>query len=153
MTTSTQALPSALLVIGDASSVKTSTSDGGQIRRVDVTPLLELPNVVSFDEMVAEFEGMPGMADALREARVELGREAYESNGRSLAALRLAAGLSQTQLARRVGTSQPHVARIENGKTDPGTDIVSRIAGALGVDPEKVFAAVRMAREDVLNEG
>ena len=48
--------------------------------------------------------------------------------------MREEAGLTQVQLARAIGTSQPTIARLEKG-LDPRTprwDTLSRIAGALG---------------------
>jgi transcriptional regulator with XRE-family HTH domain len=40
--------------------------------------------------------------------------------------------LSQTQLARRMKTSQSYVARIEGGKVRPSTDALERFAQATG---------------------
>jgi len=40
--------------------------------------------------------------------------------------------LSQTQLARRMKTSQSYVARIEGGKVRPSTDALERFAHATG---------------------
>lgn len=47
---------------------------------------------------------------------------------------RHAAGLTQTELARRAGTSQPTVARLETGTSEPTVATLRRIASALGVD-------------------
>ncbi|MBI4696154.1 MAG: helix-turn-helix domain-containing protein [Gammaproteobacteria bacterium] len=86
------------------------------------------------------------MAELVAEARRKLSRELDSIEPESLASLRLAAGLSQAQLAARVGTSQPHIARIEMGKTDPGTDLIARIAEALEQNASRIFAAVRTQR-------
>ena len=40
------------------------------------------------------------------------------------------AGLSQSQLARRMKTSQSYIARIEGGKVRPSTDALERFAQA-----------------------
>lgn len=45
---------------------------------------------------------------------------------------RIAAGLSQTELARRMGTSQPVIARIEGGGSTPTVDMLDRLARATG---------------------
>ena len=42
------------------------------------------------------------------------------------------AGLSQTQLARRMKTSQSYVARIESGQVKPSADALERFARATG---------------------
>ena len=49
-----------------------------------------------------------------------------------LAERRRTLGLSQTQVAARMGTSQSAVARIENGATDVLLSTVDRYATALG---------------------
>ena len=63
----------------------------------------------TYDALGEEFE----LAEALIEARTR-------------------AGLSQTQLARRMKTSQSYVARIEGGKVRPSTDALERFARATG---------------------
>jgi len=51
---------------------------------------------------------------------------------KALIEARTRAGLSQTQLARRMKTSQSYVARIEGGKVRPSTDALERFAQATG---------------------
>lgn len=58
------------------------------------------------------------------EARLELAELVYSA--------RKAAGLSQTELARRAGTRQSVISAIENGAQAPGGVMLSRIAYALG---------------------
>lgn len=107
---------------------------------------LPLPNTVSLDSLLSEFEAEPAMAAQMQQARRNLGALIYSDEPETLSALRLSAGLSQAKLAMLVGTSQPHVARIEGGQTDPGTDVIARIAIALGVDEPKAFSAIRLQR-------
>src|SRR5258708_6917137 len=45
---------------------------------------------------------------------------------------RMEAGLSQTELAKRMGTSQPVIARIEGGSSTPTVDMLDRLARATG---------------------
>ena len=75
-----------------------------------------------------ELPVLPGFRDmALRrmaEQRVGLVRE--------LAAQRLASGLSQTEVAARMGTSQSAVARLESGATDARASTLERYAAAIG---------------------
>ena len=52
---------------------------------------------------------------------------------RSLIEARARAGLSQTQLARRMNTSQSYVARIESGQVKPSTAALERVAKATGL--------------------
>ena len=51
---------------------------------------------------------------------------------RDLVAQRQAAGLSQTEVAARMGTSQSAVARLESGTTDVRTSTLERYAAAVG---------------------
>jgi len=51
---------------------------------------------------------------------------------RGLAEQRLAAGLSQTEVAARMGTSQSAVARLESGATDARASTLERYAAAIG---------------------
>lgn len=58
------------------------------------------------------------------EARLHLAELVYNA--------RTAAGLSQTELARRAGTRQAVISAIENGAQAPGGIMLARIAQALG---------------------
>ena|SRR5437764_13743562 len=49
-----------------------------------------------------------------------------------LTAQRQAAGLSQTEIAARMGTSQSAVARLEAGEADPRASTLERYAAAIG---------------------
>ena len=66
-------------------------------------------------------------------------RAEYEAPGaefefiESLIAARLAAGLTQAELAERLGTKQPAVARLESGAMPPSLDMLKRLAKALNV--------------------
>lgn len=60
--------------------------------------------------------------------------------------LRLKAGLSQIQLAKRANATQSYIARLEAGTLDPGTDMLARLAKALDMSEAEVFAAVRILR-------
>lgn len=86
------------------------------------------------------------MVSALERARKHLAITLYASESNTLTALRLSAGLSQARLAQLIGTSQSHVARIEGGQTDPGTEVIAKMAMALGVDEHKAFQAIRHQR-------
>jgi transcriptional regulator with XRE-family HTH domain len=69
-------------------------------------------------------------------------REAYEEQApeyaiaRAIIAARAHAGLSQAELARRMATSQPFVARLESGRTLPSLRALLRVAEATGTVPE-----------------
>ena len=68
-----------------------------------------------------------------------------------LKALRERAGLSQKQLAERVHTKQPSIARLEGARAWPKLDLLQRVARALGAEMIVSFrrphAAGRRSRE------
>ena len=78
---------------------------------------------------------MPGFREmALRQADEQTARMA-EDRGRlvrELAEQRQAAGLSQTEVAARMGTSQSAVARLESGIADVRASTLERYAAAVG---------------------
>jgi transcriptional regulator with XRE-family HTH domain len=70
--------------------------------------------------------------------------------GPSLARLRLSRGYSQQQLATMIGSSQPHIARIESGRGELFFDTAGRLADALGVKLDELrplIDATRAARK------
>jgi transcriptional regulator with XRE-family HTH domain len=52
--------------------------------------------------------------------------------GRVVEESRRAAGMTQAELARRIGTTQPAISKIESGRTLPGIDLLERVARATG---------------------
>lgn len=68
-------------------------------------------------------------ADATREA------------ARALVRARQEAGLSQAALAKKIGTGQAVVSRIESGAVSPTLDMVTRLAHGLGMRPVIAFVA------------
>ncbi len=60
-------------------------------------------------------------------------RQAYEL-GVLVREQRIAAGLTQNELAKRTGMSQPAVARLEAGGTEPTIATLRRIAEALEIE-------------------
>jgi ribosome-binding protein aMBF1 (putative translation factor) len=48
---------------------------------------------------------------------------------------RAAAGLTQAQLAERMGTAQSYVAKLESGRAHPTTDTLVKVAKATGTRP------------------
>ena len=79
---------------------------------------------------------MPGFREmALRRRADEQAARMAEDRGRlvrELAEQRQAAGLSQTEVAARMGTSQSAVARLESGTADVRASTLERYAAAVG---------------------
>ena len=49
-----------------------------------------------------------------------------------VARLRMLRGLTQEELAQKVGTKQPSIARLESGRTEPKISFLRRVVEALG---------------------
>lgn len=99
---------------------------------------------LSIDDYVAELEKDQEWAVELERGRAELAGELVDVA--PLASLRLARGLSQRQLAERVGASQPQIARLEQGKGNPEVATLRRVARELGVRIEQVLLAFESRR-------
>jgi len=97
------------------------TSEAAEI--LEGEPGMRLPVMPGFREMA--LRRMPDeRAARMAEDRTSLVRE--------LAEQRQAAGLSQTEIAARMGTSQSAVARLESGTADVRASTLERYAAAVG---------------------
>ncbi len=65
-------------------------------------------------------------------AELEAMQPEYEFR-RALIVARIGAGLTQAELAARIGTRQPAIARLETGEARPSFQMLTRLAKALGV--------------------
>lgn len=64
--------------------------------------------------------------------------------GESLRGFRLASGLTQAELAARVGVGAPYISRLEHGRDQSSPALLGRIADALGASDSQrliLFAA------------
>ena len=59
--------------------------------------------------------------------------------GLNLRRLRVAAGLSQDELAARAGLDRTYISGIENGRRNPTIIVLHDIAIQLGVDPRELL--------------
>ncbi|HEY0021414.1 MAG TPA: helix-turn-helix transcriptional regulator [Longimicrobium sp.] len=64
--------------------------------------------------------------------------------------LRLERGLSQKQLAEAAGLSQPRITDIERSDANPTLLTITRIANALGVRVERLFAGKSVVDEELV---
>lgn len=68
--------------------------------------------------------------------------------GQVIRKARIAAGLSQAELAKRVGTNQSAVSFIERGRRIPDVATVARIADAVGAPRQEFLARIADAMVD-----
>lgn len=104
--------------------------------------LLAVAGAVDIDDLVAEFEAESAdNADAIAQGRQWVAENFY-TDRLSLAQLRLQKGWSQAELARQAETSQPYIARLEQGRVDPQISTARKLARALGVSIETLVNAL-----------
>ncbi len=105
---------------------------GEQNPRGETPEAAEIPE----SEPGARLPVMPGFREmALRRMPDERAARMAEDRARlvrELAEQRQAAGLSQTEIAARMGTSQSAVARLESGTADVRASTLERYAAAVG---------------------
>jgi len=96
----------------------------------------------SLTDFIRELE-RDGFADEIKSARGRLSvRVQQAAEGRlTLRALRLKHEMSQTDLAEKLKTSQPHVARLESGRAEPGRTTMKKLAEVFGLDMNTIDEA------------
>src|SRR5689334_15377351 len=109
----------------------------GSVDRSAAGPAIESESAGGFaNDAGASLPVMPGFREMAlrRSADAQAARVAGERGRlvRELAEQRQAAGLSQTEVAARMGTSQSAVARLESGTADVRASTLERYAAAVG---------------------
>jgi DNA-directed RNA polymerase specialized sigma24 family protein len=128
---------------GDPAPAKSALSEPALREPALREPALREPALIepALSEPAAGLEAgslpvMPGFREmALRGRADEQAARMAEDRGRlvrELAEQRQAAGLSQTEVAARMGTSQSAVARLESGTADVRASTLERYAAAVG---------------------
>lgn len=80
---------------------------------------------------------------AMEQARKWVADTFHAEDGDTVRTLRLRNGWSQSQLATKLGTSQPHVVRIERGTENLTIETCRRLCSVLGVDMNTLDQALR----------
>jgi ribosome-binding protein aMBF1 (putative translation factor) len=106
----------------------------------DVSPAGVPADFVDIDDLISAEEATPQGRERLANARIKLSH-LERQDPLSLKKIRLQRGLSQQALATMIGTTQPHIARIESGRCDVQVGTLSRLAAALKVDSRELVTA------------
>ncbi|ANO57353.1 MULTISPECIES: helix-turn-helix domain-containing protein [Pseudomonas] len=120
-----------------AASVALGSNVHPLVRTYSVTNLSQQHN--DFEALMVELERDPESAAELADARAWVADTFYPGESDTLRTVRLRKGLSQMQLAERLQTSQPQVAKIESGKVDPQYSTLVKLGAALDLDPNALF--------------
>jgi DNA-binding XRE family transcriptional regulator len=99
---------------------------------------------LSATDRSARIRGNPLRAAAIVKGRQRLAKVADQKNAgfRPLSTLRLAAGLSQADLADKMDMKQPNIARLEKKPGDPSLSTLQKLATVLGVGIGEIIVAV-----------
>lgn len=125
--------------------------DGGDVGAITISEdassaHIALASGKSFDVQAAQLvpprvEGSPSSSGQLAAATQELALSSIDGTklGARVRELRLAAGLTQAELARRTGIHRPNIARVEAGRHTPSLETLARLAAAIGVPTASVL--------------
>lgn len=119
---------------------------------VDIDQLADDPAILQGGTEAGEYferrNSDPLRATRLNKARKKLGHALETKAGQttSLVALRMKAGLSQSELAKRMNTQQPSVARWERAPESMSFSTIEALAVALQVETMAVCAAISAQR-------
>lgn len=94
----------------------------------------------------------PSYRARMARARMVLASDLPDDPSVTLAKLRMARGLSQVDLARAVGTSQPHIAKIESGKCRVLFETAVKIADSLQVSLDSLRSVLAAAGNQQVTE-
>lgn len=94
-------------------------------------------------ELVDKWELDQDRRAAMEKARQWVAATFHGNDGDTVRTLRLRKGWSQSQLAAALGTSQPHVARIERGTENLAIETCRKLCSALDVDMNGLDRALR----------
>ncbi len=114
------------------------------VSQLSVSTYEQIPDgFVSIEDVlksVIDTETKALLPDARR--RFATARQATPDRAERLSDLRLEAGLSQDELAAKIGTSQPRLSLWEAGKEKPSFDCLLRLQSALQTDFNRLMAAI-----------
>jgi len=78
-------------------------------------------------------------------------KERTNEIGREITRLRTALGLTQQEVANRLGWSKSYICKIERNLTTPSPNILAALALACGTRPEYLLAKVHQLQFNLLN--
>ena len=141
-------------VVGELGAVTGSTSRTRcpvYVLEFDIEPQPhDPPNYRAIRQLVDEWQQDDSRRTAMEGARRWVAEEFRDEDSNTVRTLRLGKGWSQTRLAEELGTSQPHVARIERGTENLALETCRKLSWALGIDMNTLDQALR--RQEAIAE-
>lgn len=133
----------ALLGNGDASLHRRpidAADDGSSIVSISIDPTATKATLLFKSGVTSQLTVASAQASDMSNGRGDIAIDG-EKLGARLRELRLAAGLTQAELARRTGIHRPNIARVEAGRHTPSLETLARIANAIGVSTTHVLVS------------
>ena len=96
---------------------------------------------VTMDDFLIDIENDQELSKKLPDARKWVAETFYKDKN-SLSKLRLEKGWSQKQLAEKLNTKQPYIARIESGIEDIRLSTIKKLAKVFETDDSEIIRAI-----------
>jgi len=129
-------------IIEFGSRIAETWGSENQVKFINVSIPAQRSRVTkSIDAIVSEWEKDPALTKHFVNARTALSQKLKTKGESSLRTLRLSKGWSQEQLAKEIGSSQSHIARIERGTENITIETCRKLSDALEVDMNTLNAA------------
>lgn len=122
-----------------------SVAESFELYKIDdyIAPLPGAPEKYSkIGDLVEKWELDDERHTALKEARGWIADTFNSQDGDTIRTIRLHKGLSQAQLALEIGTSQPHIYRIERGTENISIETCRKLCRALEIDMNSLNRAL-----------
>lgn len=117
-----------------------ASDDGSEISSITIDPSATKATLVFESGAVSQLTLASMRASDMTNGQGDIAIDG-ERLGARLRELRLAAGLTQAELARRTGIHRPNIARVEAGRHTPSLETLARIANAIGVSTTHVLVS------------
>lgn len=110
---------------------------------------------VSSEQRAARIAASPLRSEGIRRGRIRLAAALGSANEGKifLSTLRLAAGLSQSELGKLIDMKQPNVARLEKQPGDLGMTVIRKLAKALNTTTDCIMEAADNTNQALAEHG
>lgn len=101
------------------------------------------PKTITLAELT-EYLYEEGYKNTIEKGRQDLGAFYEDLEGKSLKAMRLKRGFSQTELANAADVQQYQISRYETGQEYPNAKTMTKLCAALQIDPNTLFSLLHL---------